>query len=183
MALEPNEVVQTLLRQRLRVTAIATLILRDVHAADDIFQQVVLAALENRHQIKDSEHLLAWTLRATRHRAVDLARKRHLRLLPDELLDLIEGAESDPPEAHSTEEVEALHRCLAKLGGPARAMLRMRYDEGLNATSIAGRVQRSTDAVYQTLSRTHRALRECVERELASHSVDESKLPNSEAEE
>ena len=42
--LEPDTIVQVLLRERLRVTALAAAVIRDVHAADDIFQQVVLAA-------------------------------------------------------------------------------------------------------------------------------------------
>ena len=46
MVLEPDTIVQVLLRERLRVTALAAAVVRDVHAADDIFQQVVLAALE-----------------------------------------------------------------------------------------------------------------------------------------
>jgi hypothetical protein len=33
--------------------------------------------------------------------------------------------------------------------------------------AIAGKLRRTADAVYQMLSRTHRALRTCVEHELA----------------
>jgi RNA polymerase sigma-70 factor, ECF subfamily len=43
----------------------------------------------------------------------------------------------------------------------------MRYVDGLTAVAIAGRLKRSADAVYQTLSRTHRALRNCVEQQLS----------------
>jgi DNA-directed RNA polymerase specialized sigma24 family protein len=52
----------------------------------------------------------------------------------------------------------------------------MRYGEGLSAAVIAGRLDRSADAVYQSLSRIHRCLRECVERRLEA-----SKQPTREA--
>jgi DNA-directed RNA polymerase specialized sigma24 family protein len=45
-------------------------------------------------------------------------------------------------------------------------VLRLRYADGMTAAAIAGKLHRSADAVYQTLSRVHRALRNCVEQEL-----------------
>jgi RNA polymerase sigma-70 factor, ECF subfamily len=167
MVLEADTIVQVLLRERLRVTALAAAVVRDVHAADDIFQQVVLAALEGRAQFRDTDHVLAWSLRTARHRAVDLARKRHLRTLPDEVLDRLESRWSDPAGAEVSDRGEALHRCIERLAAPARELLRMRYAEGLTAAAIADKQRRTADAVYQTLSRIHRSLRECAERELA----------------
>lgn len=167
MTLEPDSIVQVLLRERLRVTGLAAAVTRDVHAADDIFQQVVLAALESRGRFRDHEHVLAWALRAARHRAVDLARGRRLRTLPDEVLDLLEARWGDPAGAAGSDRGEALHRCLARLTTSARELLRMRYAEGLTAVAVAGRLRRTVDAVYQSLSRTHHLLRACVEKELA----------------
>src|SRR5687767_9951469 len=108
MTLEPDGIVQVLLRERLRVTAVAAAVVRDVHAADDIFQQVVLSALEHRGQFREPDHLLAWSLRAARHRAVDLARRRQVRPLPDDVLDLIEARWADPADASWSDRVEAL---------------------------------------------------------------------------
>jgi RNA polymerase sigma-70 factor (ECF subfamily) len=173
MGLAPDIVVQLLLRERLRVIATATAILRDVHAADDLFQQVVLAALEHREDLRDADHLLAWALRAVRHRAVDVARRRHLRSLSSHVLDLFESDWGDPAGDDCPDRVEALKRCLGKLGGPARDLLQMKYFDGMTAGAIADRQHRTPDAVYQTLSRVHRALRTCVERELAAPTAAE----------
>ncbi|MBY0513593.1 MAG: hypothetical protein K2P78_06740, partial [Gemmataceae bacterium] len=90
MPLETDTVVQVLLQERRRVTAFAAAVVRDVHAADDIFQQVVLTALEGRARFRDADHLLAWSLRAARHRAVDQVRGRRPQPLPDDVLDLLE---------------------------------------------------------------------------------------------
>jgi RNA polymerase sigma factor (sigma-70 family) len=167
MALEVDAIVQTLLRERLRVTGLAAVIVRDTHAADDVFQQVVLAALEARGQFRDAAHVLAWGCRAARHRAVDLAKRRKLRCLPTEALDLLEAEWADPDRVGPSDRGEALHRCLDRLPDGPRSLLRMRYTDGLTAVAIAGKLHRTPDAVYQTLSRLHRSLRACVEGELA----------------
>jgi RNA polymerase sigma factor (sigma-70 family) len=181
MTLEPDTIVQLLLRERLRVTGLAAAVTRDVHAADDIFQQVVLAALESRAQFRGHNHVLAWALRAARHRAVDFARSRRLRSLPDDVLDLLESRWADPTSASASASYrgEALHRCIGRLTAFAQELLQMRYAEGLTVTALAERLRRTVDAIYQTLSRTHRALRVCVERELNEQEApDEREVPS-----
>lgn len=166
MTMERDSVVEVLLRERLRIMGIAVAIVRDVHAADDIFQQVVLNALQPAVELTDGEHVLAWAVRAARHRALDLAHKRRLLSLPDEVLDLLEAHWANSETHAWSDRSEALHRCLGHVAGPTREILRMRYAEGLSAVTIAGKLQRTAEAVYQTLSRVHRSLRDCVEREL-----------------
>jgi len=167
MTLETDTIVQVLLRDRLRVTALAASVVRDVHAADDIFQQVVLSAIEGHTQFRSPEHLLAWSLRTARHRAVDLARSRQLRPLPDEVLDLLEARSAEPVAVEWSDRDEALHHCVGRLAASAQRLLQMKYGEGLTAGVIARRLGRTPDAIYQSLSRIHRCLRECVERQLS----------------
>jgi RNA polymerase sigma factor (sigma-70 family) len=177
MVLEPDTIVQILLRERLRVTALAAAVIRDVHAADDIFQQVVLSALEARAQFHDSDHVLAWSMRAARHRAIDLARSRQLRPLPDEVLDLLESRAGDPAGSGWSDRAEALHQCMDQLAPSARGLLQMKYGEGMSAMHIAARLRRTADAVYQTLSRIHRCLRQCIERRMADTGKSATEVP------
>jgi RNA polymerase sigma-70 factor, ECF subfamily len=165
MGLERDTVVQVLLRERIRVMAIASAIVRDVHAADDIYQQVVLSALQATDKFADREHVVAWALRAARHRALDLTARRQIASLPDDVLDLLEADWSDAP-GQMSDQAEALHRCMQGLAQPTRELLRLRYSEGLTAVAIAGKMRRTADAVYQNLSRVHRLLRDCVERQM-----------------
>jgi RNA polymerase sigma-70 factor, ECF subfamily len=166
--LELDTVVQVLLRNRLRIAASAAVIGRDAHAADDTYQQIVLLALEQAGQFQSPEHVLNWAIRAARHRALDAIRKKPVYTLPDEILDMLERPDDRDSEEHAEAVSEALHGCMAGLGEPARKLLQMKYDEGLSGPAIAQRTHRTVDAVYQTLSRTHRALRQCVERKLAA---------------
>ena len=166
MTMKADEVVHVLLRWRLRVAGAAVAVARDVHAADDIFQQVVLAALEEREHFRDGDHLLAWAVRAARHRAIDLSRRRKMISLSDEVLDLLEAEWANPAPASWPDQMEALHRCVARLGARARELLQKKYADGLTVNVIAVQLRRTPDAVYQMLSRVHRSLRECVAREL-----------------
>ena len=177
MGLESDTVVQVLLRERVRIAASVALVVRDCHAADDIYQQVVMLALEHRADIRDPDHLLAWALRTARHRAVDWLRGRKLRPLPNEVLDLLEADWRDVDGVGCADQTDALRRCLGKLGAQARGVLHMKYADGLTAAAMAVRLHRSTDAVYQQLSRLHRALRACVEREMAFQDHREQSSP------
>lgn len=171
MSLEPDTLVRVLLRGRFRMAAIAMAILRDKHAVDDIFQQVVLAALERIAQFHDEAHVLAWGVRAARFRAIDLARQRRLRTLSDTMLDRLEARWANLSEEELPDNLRVLHECLDKLSAPARELLRLRYDEGLSVLTIAERLQRNVNATYQSLSRIHRALRDCARHELLDPSA------------
>lgn len=166
MSLESDQIVQFLLRERLRVTAAAAAIVRDVHSSDDVFQQVVIQALEKKREFTNRDHLLSWAIRAARHRAIDLARRKRLQSLPDTVLDLLEANWVDPNGVGEPERIRALHECIEKLSAPIQRILQLRYTEGLSAVAIADRLKRTSDAVYQTLSRTHRLLRGCIEQKL-----------------
>lgn len=163
MGLEADIIVSFLLRHRLRLVASATGIVRNPHDADDVFQQVVLAALESRDQLRDADHLLAWAVRAVRHRAIDAARRKHLRNLSDRVLDLLAAEWGDPSGGVPSDRADALWGCLGKLTPAARTLMKLRYFDGLPVPLIAERMGRTPEAVYQLLSRTHRALRACVE--------------------
>jgi RNA polymerase sigma factor (sigma-70 family) len=168
MGLDQNTLVQVLLRERVRVIASALAILRDVHAADDVFQQVVLQALQAKEQFVEREHLIAWALRAARHRAIDLVQKRGARCLDEAVLELLEDQWASVAADGLTPRVEALHQCMEKLPVPSRRLLRLRYEDGLRCAAVADRLGRTVDAVYQSLSRIHRQLRECIEGRLKS---------------
>lgn len=178
MSLDAAGVVQTLLRDRVRLTAVAASILRDAHDADDVFQQVVLAALRATELFREPEHLLAWALRATRHRAIDAARRRRVHILDEGALDALESHWASLSEDDAPDRVEALRRCLAGLPDAAREVLRLRYEQGLGCPDIAARLRRTVDAVYQTLSRLHKRLRECIESRLGeSGPTTEGRIP------
>jgi len=170
MGLGQSAVVQVLLRERIRISGSVMPIVRDAHAVDDIFQQVTLQALQMPSDFTEPGHVVAWALRAARHRAIDLVRTCKPVPLDDATLDLLEQEWAARPTAEFTGRIEALRQCLDRLPAEARSLLRLRYDEGLPCAGVAERLRHSLDAVYQSLSRVHRQLRQCVERRLGTSS-------------
>jgi RNA polymerase sigma factor (sigma-70 family) len=70
--------------------------------------------------------------------------------------------EAEPPVA------EALRQCLDELPDHARRLLRLRYEQALDAEQIADRINGTPAAIYKTLSRLRALLRKCIERRLAA---------------
>jgi RNA polymerase sigma-70 factor (ECF subfamily) len=95
-----------------------------------------------------------------------LTRRRQVLSLPDEVLDLLEAEWTDLAQSGWSDQLEALHRCVGRLAHTARKLLQMKYAAGLTAVMIADELRRTPDAVYQSLSRIHRSLRECIGREV-----------------
>src|SRR5262249_41378697 len=134
----------------------------------DLFQQVVLKALQICDHYSGPEHLLAWALRAVRHRAIDLLRERRAQCLDEAVLDLLEQQWARSSTHEITDRVEALQQCLENLPERSRSLLRLRYEDGLPCAGVPERLRNSIDAVYQSLSRVHHQLRLCVEQRLLS---------------
>ena len=65
--------------------------------AEDVVQEVFLKLLTARPQFRDAEHEKAWLIRATLHRACDMARSAERRNLPLEAAEAVPGGELPEP--------------------------------------------------------------------------------------
>jgi len=167
MSLTEQDILQNLMQARTRLSAAAWLVVRDTHAAEDIFQNVTLKAMTGQASFQSEAALLSWAFITARREALDwLRRNQRVTVgLEDGVLDLLdrEWQSAAPP---STARLDALAECLEALPAAARHLLRLRYDEGHGCEEVAARVGLSLDAVYQRLSRLHRSLHQCVEGKL-----------------
>ena len=164
--LTQDEIIRSLFAHRARLNAAVWMVVRDVHLAEDVFQEVMVKALA-RHEAFDHEaHLLAWARVTARHLALNLLRQRKKGwvVLDEETLELM-AADGASPHAPSAR-VEALQDCLETVPDGPRRMLDLRYAEGRSCEEVARIFGLSLDAAYQRLSRLHRALRDCVEQKL-----------------
>jgi RNA polymerase sigma-70 factor (ECF subfamily) len=168
--MDQQALVRAILRDRAKLTAYLWGIVRDVHATDDVFQEVCVRAIAKRESIKDEGHLFAWARRVGRDLAVDHVRRRSASplLFDDKLLDMLESDWDEKDKIGAAETTEALRRCIGLLPAAGRELLKMRYVEGLKSGQIAEQLNRRIDTVYKTLTRTHRALMECVTRRLSA---------------
>ena len=142
--------------------------LTDWAAADDLAQDAFLTAFGRIRTFRGGSELRTWLLGIAfnglrnhvrkRRREVPLTEAGKLELL------LAERTTADTV-ADRGEKLDALRRCLAKLAGPARDLVRARYETGRPIVEIAAEHGRGTSAVAMELHRIRRVLGACVDRE------------------
>jgi DNA-directed RNA polymerase specialized sigma24 family protein len=85
-------VVRGLIRDRAKLLGCIWAIVRDYHLADDVFQEVMVLAIERSHDISGDDHLLLWARKVARLKSCELLRKNTLRTrtLADDVLETLE---------------------------------------------------------------------------------------------
>lgn len=172
-AMIENEIVSIILKERIRLSAAMWTIVRDTHAVEDLLQELVLRAMDQRARFTDGEQVVAWVRLAARHRAIDYVRVRdgRARILEENVLELLARQLESQPDELLDSQIDALRCCVEKLPEKSRQLVKLRYSEGFSGAEIAERLKRTRDAVYQSLSRLHRSLRDCVQGQLKTSPV------------
>jgi RNA polymerase sigma-70 factor (ECF subfamily) len=172
MALDEATVVRELWRQRIHLVAFIDVIVHDEHLAEDVFQEISVAALQKRSQINDAVHLKRWLLQAARFYGVAALRKssRQRVIFNDQLLDRIEDAWSRQDTGPLSDQTAALKLCLERLSPYARRLIELRYGQGISGQELALALGRKVDTIYKALTRTHHTLAECIRAALAAES-------------
>jgi len=132
---------------------------RNHHATEDIYQEVVLAAMSHTERNEGPwARGLRGPRRAARLRAIDWLRreKRQPRLLDGAVLDLLEEEWRRLDAERPGLSLEALQHCVMKLTDYARQLIRLRYVDGLSGLEVSRRLGRSPHTVYVALGRTYR---------------------------
>jgi len=155
-------VVRTLLDARPRLIASTLGVLRDLHQAEDVFQEVMIKALRMRDSFSEPAGLLSWTRVSMRNLGIDFIRRagRLETILSDLALDAVADQLHRDAEAGDAK-LAALRLCIAALPEESKHLLRLRYDEGRSGRELAALLRRSEAAIYKALSRLHATLRRC----------------------
>lgn len=139
---------------------------------DDVFQEVAMSLWRTFDRFDQSRSFGAWA-RGVAARKIMEDRRLRARLPDYCTLETLEAL-SESFAAHEDqgswqEREQALSYCLELLPEKSARVMSARYGLGESAESIASSMGLSLDAVYQTLSRLRRHLRECVQRRLGLH--------------
>ncbi len=168
MPLTEETLVRTLLSERASLLAYIWSIVRDGELVEDVFQEVSLLAVRNCAEFREEKALPTWLRRTARFRALAALRDRHrdAQRFSDEVLDKLDAC-WDEHTIDSTElRLAALRHCLPQLSPRSRHIVALRYIEGLSSTQVAERLGRNVRTIYVGLTRIHKALRECMQRQL-----------------
>ncbi len=162
-------IARLLMKHRTELFAYLLAAVRNAHDAEDLLQDVSLAASSSWAQYLPGTPFLAWAREIARRRILDYGRRksrRHALLEPDVLEALDAASVAVEAEQPLEPRRDALRLCLTKVGGDARKILELRYAEKADVSRISRAVGRSVQASYAILKRTKQLLRECIERRL-----------------
>ena len=125
--------------------------------AEDAVQDVFLKLLTARPQFRDDEHEKAWLIRATLHRACDMARMAERRTLPLEDAEVLPGRELPEPSPI----LSAVQALPAKYS----AVIHLYYYEGYQTAEIAALTGLREGSVRSRLTRARTRLRQVLKGE------------------
>ena len=141
------------------------------HAPDaqDILQEVKVTLWKQFGRFEQGTNFRAWARKIATHQILNYRRSEKRRshsVLDSEFIEAV-AAEIDRRAEVLDRRTDALKRCLQKLPDAQRKIVLWRYFEQCGVEEIAGKSQRSVEAVYRVLSRVRQMLNECVSRELS----------------
>lgn len=144
-------------------------LVREPAVSEELAQDTFLKIFRHLHTFDPRLRLSAWILRIAHHTAIDHLRRHHPALVSLDAEDERGGvalgerlADETSPlpdrllEQHRT--ADALERALALLRPEYRAVIVLRYQEGLDYDEIAGIIDRPLGTVKTFLHRARRAL-------------------------
>ncbi len=165
MPLNEPDILQILMKARTRIAAAAWVIVRDTHAAEDIFQNVALKAMTRAVTFDSEAAVCSWAFITARREGIDWLRKRgrETNCLDAGILEMLENDWLTEPVDPSGARVEALRECLDSVPENSRKLLRLRYFEGYSCEEVADQLGAGLNAVYKRVSRLHQSLKNCIE--------------------
>ena len=168
--LSEQEILQSLMKWRTRLSAAAWVVVQDAHAAEDIFQNVALKAMTREVSFENESALMSWAFITARREGIDWLRRhqREATCLDAEILELLEHEWQSKPSHPSGAKIEALEDCLESVPEPSRRLLRLRYFDGYSCVEVAEQMGIGLDAIYKRGSRLHESLKNCIEGKLGA---------------
>ncbi|MEM1355485.1 MAG: sigma-70 family RNA polymerase sigma factor [Planctomycetota bacterium] len=168
-----EQTLRLLLSRRSALIAYLHVYVCDLYAAEDLFQEVALRALEKHPDIRDEASAYAWLRKVARNCAIDWLRrnKRQPITLEAETLELLDLQWAQDKTRNSNELHESLSECISQLTPRARQLVEQRFKNQMTTREIAEASGRKTDSIYTAFSRIYSALADCLRAKLHSTEV------------
>jgi RNA polymerase sigma factor (sigma-70 family) len=145
------------------VTRIALAIVRDIHASQDVAQEVFLVAWKDLRKLRNPESFLPWVRQVTRNVAHSWLREQSR--VSDRDTEAILAAAVDPrltpPELlEAAEQQRIVDEVIGSLPDDAREVITLYYSEGRSVKQVADLLGLSEVAVKKRMSRARERIRE-----------------------
>jgi len=161
--------VELLVRNQAAIRAFICSLVRDHHAAEDVFQDVAVVLLETFERYDTSRSFAAWA-RGVAAKVVmkrwDKQKRTPAPFSPEAVEAIL--AASEEVDARIGPEREALRRCVAALPARSRKLLALRYESAFRLAQIAEAMESTLSAIHKALTRIRAGLEECIRGKLAA---------------
>lgn len=141
--------------------------IKDHNDASDIIQEVAAQASIHFEKYDPSRPFAAWLMGIARQRIAERFRKlnRSPITFSSEAVDLMMPALTAIQE-QSTDRMEALRGCMARLSDKQTRLIDLRYSQMLSSDQIADAIGSTPSAINVMLFRIRDALRRCIEHKM-----------------
>jgi RNA polymerase sigma-70 factor (ECF subfamily) len=165
-----EEVVRLLLRSQSMLSAFLYALVRDWALAEEALQETSVFICSHWQDYTPGTRFGSWARTVARLRLMELLRQKRRTVPWVDGVDVAAPVTDDEWEANAQftpAHKSALAQCVQSLPAPHRRLVEWRYHEGRDGRFLAEQAGKTIEAVYMTLSRVRRQLRDCVERRLA----------------
>lgn len=139
-------------------------ILKDIHEAEDIVQEIFLKLWNIRQKLNEIQNIDAFAFRMTRNLCLDRLRAMKPDLIDDRLENILrnqEATNTDPEnEMILNDAMREVQKLIEKLPEQQRAIIHLRDVEGYSNDEIAEIMDMEVNAVRVNVSRARRNVRE-----------------------
>jgi len=166
---EPSERFITLLNSTHgRLLGFLRVILGNNADAEDVLQRASLTIWRKFAEFDPSKDFFAWASSFAFYEAKNFQRvaARSRLHFDDELMKRI-ADERVPDLDHREARLAAMDRCIEELDGPSRELVREFYVNNTDIGSLAQRLSRAPQTLYNKLNTLRRLLADCMKRRLA----------------
>lgn len=178
-------------RHQLAIRSYLIRLIGELHAADDVAQEVFLGAYRNLEQLQSGGDFLRWLRGIARFQAISFLRERinRRRLEEKSLPHLLDEArlalaESFPADDDREDWLPRLRHCLDRLAPYSRKLIDDHYFAGVTTGELAAREGRRGSTIRMTLLRIRQTLHHCLTRPgSVPNTIAPSTAPNSRGEE
>jgi len=137
--------------------------------AEEILQEANLVVWRKVDRFEPGTNFLAWAYQIAALEVLKFRERRHREKLrfSEEFIERV-AAEAEVVSEQTEARRRALAACLGKLRQHDRKLIEERYAAGENGLSVAKKLGRPANSVYQSLGRIRRTLLECIHRRLSA---------------
>ena len=154
------------------VASFISLMVPNFQDAADILQEVAVVVVKKSDQYNSEYPFVAWTIGIAKNEVLMHRRKysKGRLILDTEAIQRISEV-YEKESAKFNDMRKALDVCIKKLQGRGNQILEMRYLSELSISRIAQKLGMTHSSVYTSLHRIRLALRECINKQMASEEL------------